>query len=87
MTIGINDHRERFRQIERLAEKLRDLAIAHDGLFEPGERTESVGTVIPDRTLRQVRPLSSVPPLNKRLPDCKNLKGSTATNKRGFKLS
>ncbi|MHB1423870.1 MAG: DEAD/DEAH box helicase [Gemmataceae bacterium] len=54
VTIGINDHRERFRQIERLAEKLRDLAIAHDGLFEPGERTDLVSTVIPDMVRRDL---------------------------------
>jgi hypothetical protein len=54
VTIGINEQRERSRQIERLAEKLRDLAVSHEALFESGQRTELVRAVIPEMVRRDL---------------------------------
>jgi hypothetical protein len=54
VTIGINDKGERSRLIERLAEGLRDLSVAHDGLFDPDQRTRLVRAVIPDMVRRDL---------------------------------
>jgi SNF2-related domain/Helicase conserved C-terminal domain len=54
VTIGINDRMERSRQIERLVEKLRDLAPAHDGLFESGHRTDMVCSIVPGMVRRDL---------------------------------
>jgi len=54
VTIGINDQKERSRQIERLAEKLRDLAAAHEAHFESDKRTELVRAVIPEMVRRDL---------------------------------
>lgn len=54
VAIGINEQRERSRQIERLAEKVRDLAAAHEALFDTGQRTELVRAVIPEMVQRDL---------------------------------
>jgi hypothetical protein len=54
VAIGINEQRERSRQVERLAERLRDLAAAHNALFEPSQRAELVRGVIPEMVRREL---------------------------------
>ena len=54
VAIGINEKRERSRQVERLTERLRELAAAHDALFEPSQRTELVRGVIPEMVRREL---------------------------------
>jgi hypothetical protein len=54
VTIGVNEQRERSRQIERLVEQLRDLAAAHEALFESAQRTELVRAIIPEMLRRDL---------------------------------
>lgn len=54
VTIGINEQRERSRPIERLAERIRDLAVAHEALFESDQRTELIRAVIPEMVRRDL---------------------------------
>jgi hypothetical protein len=54
VTIGINEQRERSRQIERLGEKLRDLTTAHEALLESAQRTDLVRAVIPEMVRREL---------------------------------
>jgi superfamily II DNA/RNA helicase len=54
VTIGLNEQRERSRQIERLVDSLRELAPAHDGVFRSDERVELVRSIIPDMLRREL---------------------------------
>jgi ERCC4-related helicase len=54
VAIGLNEEWERSRQIERLAESLRDLSSAQIGLFPPIQRTELVRNVIPEMVRRDL---------------------------------
>jgi hypothetical protein len=54
VTIGVNEQRERSRQIERLAESLRELSPSHDGLFPSDERLELIHSLIPDMLRREL---------------------------------
>ena len=54
VTIGVNEQRERSRQIERLAASVRELAPSHDGLFQSDERIDLVRSLIPDMLHREL---------------------------------
>ena len=54
VTIGINDEGQRSRQVERLAENLRDLAPAYEVLLDARQRMELVHAVIPEMVRRDL---------------------------------
>jgi len=54
VTIGVNEHGERSRSIERVLTTIRDVAVSHEELFDSSRRMALVQTVIPEMLQREL---------------------------------